>query len=144
MDHALNAREVLGGRGEPRPRSGCPSRAKEFQIASQVTLVPSYDAGVRSVLDRTSNVLFGDRVLLLDAAQRSGASPTDLLVLDRLFTYEPVALVLARGDEDFRLVVDRALSGLLRSGQAAALHAKCCGEPDAETLSFFRFNALPD
>jgi ABC-type amino acid transport substrate-binding protein len=81
-------------------------------------------------------------VLLLDAAQGSPAA-RDLIVLDRLFTYEPLALTLRRGDEDFRLVVDRTLS-LYRSGEAAALYAKWCGEPDAETLTFFRLSALPD
>ena len=34
----------------------------------------------------------------------------ELVILDRLFTNEPAALALARGDEDFRLLVDRSLS----------------------------------
>ena len=51
-------------------------------------------------------MFFGDRPILLDAAQRS-ASSGDLVVLDRLFTVEPLALALERGDEDFRLLVDR-------------------------------------
>jgi ABC-type amino acid transport substrate-binding protein len=137
--HAGKFSAVAGTTGE----QWLNSRVKEFQLAAQVTPVDSYDAGVRRVLDRTSNVLFGDRALLLDAAQRS-PSPRDVIVLDRLFTYEPLALVLPRGDEDFRLVVDRTLSRLYRSGQAAALHAKWAGEPDADTLTFFRMNALPE
>ncbi len=43
-----------------------------------------------------------DRAILLDAAKRS-PSARDLIVLDRQFTYEPLALAFARGDEDFRL-----------------------------------------
>ena len=79
----------------------------------------------------------------MDAAQRSG-SARDLIVVDRLFTYEPLALALPRGDEDLRLLVDRTLSRLYRSGEAGALYAKWCGEPDADTLTFFRLNAIPD
>jgi hypothetical protein len=56
-------------------------------------------------VDRSANVFFADRSILLDAATRS-PSAGDLTVLDRLFTYGPLALALARGDEDFRLLVD--------------------------------------
>jgi putrescine:ornithine antiporter len=118
-------------------------RAKDFQIAAKVAPVESYDAGVQRVLDRTVNVFFGDRALLLDAVKRS-PSAGDLLVVDRLFTHEPLALALPRGDEDFRLLVDRTLSRLYRSGEITAIYAKWCGEPDENALTFFRWNALPD
>jgi putrescine:ornithine antiporter len=118
-------------------------RAKDFQIAAKVAPVESYDAGVQRVLDRTVNVFFGDRALLLDAVKRS-SSPGDLIVLDRLFTHEPLALALGRGDEDFRLLVDRTLSRLYKSGEIGAIYAKWCGEPDENALTFFRWNALPD
>ena len=139
---ALNAGKfaaVAGTTGE----KWLAGKVNEFQITAQVTPVSSYDAGVQSVLDRGSNVLFGERALLLDAVRRS-AAPRDLIVLDRLFTYEPVALVLPRGADDLRLIVDRTLSRLYRSGEAAKLYAKWCGEPDAETLAFFRLTAIPD
>jgi putrescine:ornithine antiporter len=118
-------------------------RLKDFQISAKVAPVESYDGGVRSVLERSSNVLFGDRAILLDLARRS-PSAKDLIVVDRFFTNEPLALALARGDEDFRLAVDRALSRLYRSGEIAGLYAKWCGEPDESALTFFRWNALSD
>jgi ABC-type amino acid transport substrate-binding protein len=118
-------------------------RLKEFQLTATVAPVESYEAGVRRVLDRSSNVFFGDRAILMDAVRRN-ASGGDLVVLDRLFTSEPLALALARGDEDFRLVVDRTLSRLYRSGEIGALYAKWCGEPDENALTFFRLTALPE
>jgi putrescine:ornithine antiporter len=118
-------------------------RLKDFQIAAKVAPVESYEAGIRGVLDRGSNVFFGDRAILLDAARRS-PSAGDLIVLDRLFTYEPLALAFGRGDEDFRLVVDRTLSRLYRSGEIGGLYTRWCGEPDENALTFFRLNALPD
>jgi ABC-type amino acid transport substrate-binding protein len=118
-------------------------RIDTFQIAAKVAPVEGYDAGVRRVLDRGSDVFFGDHAILLDAAKRS-PSAHDLIVLDRLFTFEPVALALRRGDEDFRLVVDRTLSRLYRSGEIGGLYAKWCGEPDENALTFFRLSALPD
>ena len=81
------------------------------------------------MLDRTSDVLFGERSILLDARKRS-PSGRELIVLDRLFTYEPLALALSRDDEDFRLEVDQSLSNLSRSGAIQLIYRKYFGEPD--------------
>jgi polar amino acid transport system substrate-binding protein len=67
-----------------------------------------------------------------------------LVVLDRLFTSEPLALTLARDDEDFRLVVDRALSRLFRSSEFHDVYMKWFGEPDESALTFFQQTALPE
>ena len=119
------------------------SRLNTLQIDAKTVPVASYDAGVRGVLDRSSNVLFGDRAILLDAAKRS-SSAQDLIVLDRHFTVEPIALALARGDDDFRLVVDRALSKIYGSAEFPDLYTKWFGKPDEATLAFYRQNTLPE
>jgi ABC-type amino acid transport substrate-binding protein len=95
------------------------------------------------LLDRRYDAFFGQRSVLLDAARRH-ASSRDLLVLDRLFTYEPLALAFGRGDEDFRLLVDSTLSRLYGSPDMSGLYTKWFGEPDESTLTFFRWNALSD
>ena len=118
-------------------------KLSEFKLTAKVAPVAGYDAGVQGVLDRSAHVFFGDRAILLDAAARS-PSASKLMVLDRLFTYEPVALVLARGDEDFRLAVDRALSAFYASADFPALYVQWFGEPDDAALTFFRWNALPE
>ena len=109
----------------------------------EVVPVASYEEGVERVLTRRSDVFFADRPILLDAAKRS-PSARDLVVLDRFFTYEPLALALERGDEAFRLLVDRTLSELYRSGEIGALYAEFFGEPDESALEFFRWSALPE
>ena len=38
------------------------------------------------------------------------------MVLDRYFTFEPIAFAVHRNDDDFRLVVDTSLSTLYNSG----------------------------
>ena len=144
VDPALNAGKfsaVTGTTGE----KWLTERVKEFQIASQVihrarVTTPVYGASSTA----PSNVLFGDRALLLDAAQRSGASPR---ICSSSIASSPTNRSrsrFARGDEDLRLLVDRTLSRLYRSGEAGALYAKWLGEPDANTLTFFRLTALPD
>jgi polar amino acid transport system substrate-binding protein len=105
--------------------------------------VDSYAAGVASVLDGGASAFFADRAILVDAAQ-SSASADELLVIERLFTHEPVALALGRNDDAFRLVVDRALSKLYTSPEFETLYLKWFGLPDDATKAFFRMSALPE
>ena len=118
-------------------------RKSHFQIIAEISQVPNYPAGVQQILDRSSDVFFGDRAILLAAATRS-PSAKDLMVLDRLFTYEPLALALPRGDEDLRLAVDRSLSRLYRSGEISEVYTKFFGKPDEKASTFFRLMALPE
>ena len=116
-------------------------RLDHFQLSATVAPVDSYAAGVTQVLDRTSDVLFGERPILVDAAAAS-ASPNDLIILDRMFTTTPVALALARNDDDFRLVVDRALSLFFPSPEFRDLYTKWFGAPDDAIVTFIRQSAL--
>jgi ABC-type amino acid transport substrate-binding protein len=118
-------------------------RVKELQIVTEVSSVGSYDAGITDLLARKADTLFGERAILLDASRRHSAA-RDLHMIDRLFSYEPLAFARARDDDDFGLLVDRAISRTYRSGEIAAIYARSFGEPDNETITFFRWNALPD
>ena len=165
-DAPLPLREVLSGQAPTAPTwRGSPARIldqktfsavagtrsenwlngkiNEFRIAATVKTVDSYDAGIGSVLDRSADVFFADRAILVDAAQ-SNASADELLVIERLFTHEPVGLALGRDDDDFRLVVDRALSTLYLSPEFQTLYLKWFGQPDDTTKAFFRMSALPE
>jgi polar amino acid transport system substrate-binding protein len=116
---------------------------QRLQISANITEVDSFEAGVGAVLDRSADVLLGDRSILVETAQSSPQAP-DLLVIDRIFTTEPVALPLDRNDEDFRLAVDLGLSKLYRSDRFKDIYRKWFGEPDDAALDYFRAAALPD
>jgi putrescine:ornithine antiporter len=118
-------------------------KLKEFRLTAKVAPVDGYAAGIQALLDRKADVFFGDRAILLDAAARH-PSGQKLVVLHRQFTYEPLALALARGDDAFRLMVDRTLSRLYSSGELTPLYLKAFGEPDESAITFFRWNALPE
>jgi polar amino acid transport system substrate-binding protein len=113
-----------------------------LKINSTIAPVDSYAAGVAKVLDGSSDVLFGDRARLLDAARHS-AKASDLRVLTRHFTYESLALALRRDDDAFRLVVDRALTGYYALPAFGDTYTAAFGPPDAETVQFFRMTLLP-
>jgi ABC-type amino acid transport substrate-binding protein len=119
------------------------STLSRLQISASITEVDSFQAGVGAILDRSADVLLGDRSILVEAAQ-SSPQPADLLVIDRIFTTEPVALPLDRNDEDFRLAVDQALSNLFRAEHFKDIYRKWFGEPDEAALDYFRAVALPE
>ena len=112
------------------------------RIVVTVARVPDYAAGVQMVRERRAVALFGDRPVLLDAAKRGPAD--ELRVLERRFTREPLALALRRGDDTFRLLVDRSLSRLFRSPEIGPLYTTYFGTPDPGVLEFFQSVALPD
>ena len=118
-------------------------RVDELQVQTTVSPVGTYESGVDAVLTRKVDALFGERAIVLDAARRR-AGGRDLVVLDREFTHEPLALTLPPNDDRFRLLVDRTLSRLYASGEIAAIYKTWFGEPDETAVAFFRWNALPD
>lgn len=68
----------------------------------------------------------------------------NLMALPRYFPHEPAALALTRGDEDFRLAVDRARSLAFRSERFTAAFVEYFGEPAEALTVFFDHIALPD
>ena len=111
-------------------------RLGDFQLTAKIVPVESYQAGVRKVLDGGTDAFFGQRALLEQSAAGSGA-PSDLVVLDRFFTFEMSALAMARNDDDFRLAVDQALAGFFRTGDFWRTYSEWFGEPDRTTYIFF-------
>ena len=116
-------------------------RIKDLNVVTTIVPVPSYEAGADNVAARTNDAFFGERAILLDLARRR---PKDLFVVDRLFTYEPLALAMAQGDERFRLVVDRALTHFYAFGPVSGFYTKFFGEPGENALAFFRWNTIPE
>src|SRR4051812_11485408 len=118
-------------------------RLKTLQLTATVAPVKDYASGVQAVLERKANVFFADRSVLLDAVRRN-PSFSDLKVVDRRLSVAPVAIGLARANEDARLAVDRALSHLYATPALREMYVKWFGEPDADTVTFFRLSALPE
>jgi len=116
---------------------------KERRIVAEMVSVKDTAAGVQLLAERKADALFGDRTLLQDAVLRS-AAPSDVVVVDKLFRRDPIALAMPRGDADFRLAVDRALSRLFRSKDLLAIYEKHFGAPSSGALEFFQTVALPD
>jgi polar amino acid transport system substrate-binding protein len=114
-----------------------------LKVNSSVVSVPDLATAIRQVDEGKADAFFGERTTLLDAIHRD-ASAGELTVLDRYFDHTPLSFALSRGDEDFRLAVDRSLSHLYRSGKVAEAYAQFFGKPDAAAVAQFDRNALRD
>ena len=139
-DAPQRLKNAVSGKGQLPFKALAPVPFKDLKIVTTVAPVPTYDAGLNAVVQRDADALFGDRAVLLDLARRR----SDVVVLDRLFTHEPLAFALPAGDEAFRLIVDRTLAHTFTNTTFSGFYTKWFGEPDQSTIAFFRWSAIPD
>lgn len=81
--------------------------------AADVRLVPVKDhaEGRTAIENRTADAYASDRDILIGLAL-TASDPRRFILAERYFSYEPYALMLRRGDLDFRLAVNRSLARL--------------------------------
>jgi polar amino acid transport system substrate-binding protein len=111
------------------------SRVASFKLNTATVSVPDYASGIKFLLERKIDVFLADRDVVLAAMDDNARQ--NLLVLKRQMTHEPLALALPRGDEDFRLLVDTALTAAFTSPDFAALYGKYFGNLDEGSRQFF-------
>ncbi|MGF6090312.1 amino acid ABC transporter substrate-binding protein [Pseudomonas sp. 18173] len=110
-------------------------------IASLVT-VASIDEGIKLVAQGKADAFFSERMLLRNEVAKEGAA-SNLMILDRIFEYSPVAMIVDRSDEDFRLLVDTALSEAYYSGFVEKAYDQYLGGTNLTVKNLFRVYALP-
>ncbi|MOA22621.1 Bacterial extracellular solute-binding protein, family 3 [compost metagenome] len=113
-----------------------------LKVLVTLETVASPAEGVALVADGKVDAFFASQIILRSLVARDTAN-TNLMVLDRRFEYEPVALAMARGDEDFRLLVDTALSQAYRSGAIVPLYSKYFGPPSEMDQTLFKLYSRP-
>ena len=110
-------------------------------VASLVTVTDN-DEGTKLVIDGKADAFFSERMLLKSEMAKQGEA-SKLILLDRIFEYLPVAMMVERNDEDFRLLVDTALSEAYRSGAIERAYDKYLGGADDILKKLFKVYALP-
>jgi polar amino acid transport system substrate-binding protein/glutamate/aspartate transport system substrate-binding protein len=115
-------------------------------IAAEVTPAKTHQEGLAMLDNGEIVAYFADRAVLSYLASKS-SDPSKLRLAENYFSLEPYALALPRGDEDFRLAVDRALSHIYRSGEIAMVFAHTFGnatQPSEVLKTLYSLSALPD
>ena len=98
------------------------------------------------LVDNGISAYFADRAILQYLFMKSPVA-ANLLLSDDYLTIEPYALALPRGDEDFRLAVDTALSHIYRSGEIVRIFTANFGAqavPSTMLQSLYTITGLPD
>ena len=119
---------------------------KESGITGDVVAAKTHDEGLAMLDDGKISAYFGDRSILLFLIKQSQA-PDKLRLADDYLSVEPYALALPRGDSDFRLAVDRALSHIYRSGEIVSIFQRTFGgkaEPSQILRTLYVISSLPD
>lgn len=116
---------------------------RQVNITAPVTEVADHRDGLRLLTADKIDAYFGDRAILA-ALLYQGPMP-GIELSRRYFSYETYALALPRGDDAFRLAVDRALAELYRSGRVRHLLTRTFGERRDDMLdALIVINSFPE
>jgi ABC-type amino acid transport substrate-binding protein len=112
------------------------------------TMVPvtDHDKGFLALQAGEIDAYASDRTILVGLLVRENAADK-FGVTDQQFSYEPYALMLRRNDSAFRLVANRALARVYRSGDIVPIYSKwfaVMGRPSGALLLMYRLFALPE
>lgn len=116
------------------------------KVNAEVVPAKTHQEGLDAVEKGTVAAYFGDRGILTFLLM-SAKTPGNLLMADTYLSVEPYALAMRRGDEEFRLAVDRQLSSIYRSGQIARIFGATFGpsvQPSPTLLGLYATASLPE
>ena len=96
-------------------------------IKAEVVPVKTRIDGLAAVGEGQVDGFASDRTALIGMLVTSGAPRGTFRLLDQDFAIEQYALMLPRGDHEWRLAVNRVLARLYRSGQIEKIYARWLG-----------------
>ncbi len=110
-------------------------------------IIETHDEGMQLLNEQKVDGYASDRAMLIGQVFRASDRSRYTITRD-VFSFEPYALMLARGDTDFRLVVDRALANIYRGARILRLYNDWFGrygEPMTPILeAMYEFQAVSD
>jgi len=149
-----NVEDLAGGRvaviADTTTETALRAQLSENRINARVVAVDDSADGLRQLMDGDVDAYASDQVVLIgDALKILDENPrANFSFADELFSYEPYALMIQRNDADFRLVANRAIAQILRSGQYAQLFQKWIGsvgiEPSPMLLAIYQAQSLSE
>jgi polar amino acid transport system substrate-binding protein len=115
---------------------------RSLGVVATLVTVADASAGLKRVADGKADVFFAERTMLThDLADKY--SNEKIVLLDRIFEYSATSLMVDRDDENFRLLVDTALSEMYRSGEVEHAYDKHLGGTSDTSRMLFKLYALP-
>lgn len=121
---------VLGG---TTTETGLLAGLERRSIDAEVIAVANHEEGLALLESGEVDAYFGDRVLLILLALNA-KDPSSLKLSGHFYSYEPYALMMRKGDDGLRLVADRTLAELYRSGKIGEVYQRWFGQSQPSDL----------
>ncbi len=116
------------------------------QVNAEIVLVKTNQEGADLLEKGQVAAYFADRATLTFLLQKEKQF-ANLLMADTYLSVEPIALAMRRGDSDFRLAIDTALSNIYRQGEIVPIFRAAFGpraNPSPLLAALYQVSALPD
>jgi polar amino acid transport system substrate-binding protein/glutamate/aspartate transport system substrate-binding protein len=117
---------------------------RDLGLRASIVEVKDHRNGIDILSGDKIDAYFADRAIIVALLNEGGRPGFQLSKM--YFSYETYALALPRDDGTFRLLVDRTLARLYRTGRINAILAKTFGPapPDDMLKAMILINSLPD
>jgi polar amino acid transport system substrate-binding protein/glutamate/aspartate transport system substrate-binding protein len=115
-------------------------------INADIVMVKTNQEGVDLLSKGQVAAYFADRATLTFLLRKEKEAAS-LLMADTYLSIEPIAFAMRRGDSDFRLAVDTALSHIYRRGEIVQIFKGAFGPlntPSALLAALYQIAGLPD
>jgi glutamate/aspartate transport system substrate-binding protein len=116
-------------------------------IDAEIVIVDDRNDGMRQLNRGDIDAFASDQIVLIGQIIES-LNPQRYSLVGDIFSYEPYGFVVRRNDADFRLVVDKAIAQLYRSGQHADIFYKWIGRIGVSVppilAAMYQLNAIPE
>ena len=120
---------------------------KENLIDAKIVIVPDRKEGMTRLNVGSIDALASDQIVLIGQIIES-MNPARYALMHDVFSYEPYGFAVRRNDAAFRLVVDRAISQVYRSGQHADMFYKWIGRTGVQVppilAAMYQLNTIPE
>jgi len=110
------AGKTIGVRADTSTETVLRNSVAATGMEAEIVAFDSHEGAVAALLSEEIDAYFGDQSILF-ALYFAAEDPSALVVSENTLTVEKQALALPRGDDDFRLEVDRAISAIYASGR---------------------------
>lgn len=139
------AGQAIGVLGNTTTEKGLRNTLEREGMQADVMAVNSHEEGFERLVAGEISAYFADRAILAYMLQHSDQA-ANLHLSNRFFSHEPFALALPRGDEDFRLSVDRVLSYLYKTGRIGDVFKATFpnAQPTDMLKALYVINGLPN
>ena len=116
-------------------------------IDAEIVVVGDRTEGWARLSQGNIDAMASDQIVLIGLIM-SSPDPTKFWLDSEIFSYEPYGFVVRRDDADFRLVVNRAIAEVYRSGEHADIYYEWIGKAGIEVppslAMMFQLGALPE